>query len=432
MSGRPLASRRRALLAFAAILALTELLSPAITGAQSAAARPATIELDNLRTPTSPAFTILGVTPTSIARPSTPRALALDLVSSTERGTVIPENYALEVAPYWLRARPALTFAQYTRPTVAQSIRQSFALSFGTARDEAETKSITTRIAIGARVTPIAGRPSRRFAALLEQLDALQRTRISTVAEQSDALDVIDEISAERLTAAAAIAAANAAGDGERATTFRQRADSLAARERAARESFDRLTTQLQRHADSMQVVARAMGTADAERVGLFAEAATAAAVVFPGNDFDAAQTSRVGAWATVGYRLEQPRLDIIGVARVQRDIVTDEHNALDLGGRLVWQRDRLELSGEFVSRTSLWEEDELAASPPAAIADPLASSSRAVATMTYRVAESVYIAGSFGRDHRITTGDDRPLIATVGVSFQLGPKAGVVLPPPR
>jgi hypothetical protein len=99
--------------------------SAAFAQATSAAEPPKQFSLDNLRTPTSPAFSILDVAPTSVSRPSTPRALALELYSKTQHGTVIPNNYSLEVAPHWLRPQPRLSFDAYTNPTPAQSLKQS-------------------------------------------------------------------------------------------------------------------------------------------------------------------------------------------------------------------------------------------------------------------------------------------------------------------
>src|SRR5215831_1880299 len=60
--------------------------------------------------PDVPAFTILGVSPTQIERPTNPTALAVSLLSSTSSDTnFIPNNYALQVAPYWL-GRPGVSF----------------------------------------------------------------------------------------------------------------------------------------------------------------------------------------------------------------------------------------------------------------------------------------------------------------------------------
>ena len=64
---------------------------------------PPSFELD-LSTPDVPAFTILGVAPTQIERPLTPRALALSLLgAATDDENLIPNKYALVAAPFWMR-----------------------------------------------------------------------------------------------------------------------------------------------------------------------------------------------------------------------------------------------------------------------------------------------------------------------------------------
>lgn len=68
-----------------------------------------------LRTPTSPAFVLLGLTPTTVERPTTPRAVATSFLSHfTEGGgAILPRQFALEVGPYWLWSHPRLTLEDY-------------------------------------------------------------------------------------------------------------------------------------------------------------------------------------------------------------------------------------------------------------------------------------------------------------------------------
>src|SRR6185436_9150701 len=66
---------------------------------------------EELKTPAQPAFTLLGVTPTSIDRPSTPRAFAVGLLGAfADSKDSLPRNLALEVAPYWWSSRPSETY----------------------------------------------------------------------------------------------------------------------------------------------------------------------------------------------------------------------------------------------------------------------------------------------------------------------------------
>src|SRR5258708_17355465 len=52
--------------------------------------------------PDSPAFTILGVTPQTITRPTTPRGLAASLLNGVDENGNFQAGFALDTAPYML------------------------------------------------------------------------------------------------------------------------------------------------------------------------------------------------------------------------------------------------------------------------------------------------------------------------------------------
>jgi len=61
-------------------------------------------DVASLKTPESPAFMALGVTPSEIQRPSTPTGLKTSLANGFSNGGALPllQNFALEVTPFWL------------------------------------------------------------------------------------------------------------------------------------------------------------------------------------------------------------------------------------------------------------------------------------------------------------------------------------------
>lgn len=91
-------------------------------------------EFDKLRTPDSPAFVILGVSPTEIQQPTTPRALAIALagfVTGTDPALSIPRSFALEVAPYWLYSHSELAVRDYREDDLMRPLR-TLSISIGT------------------------------------------------------------------------------------------------------------------------------------------------------------------------------------------------------------------------------------------------------------------------------------------------------------
>lgn len=73
----------------------------------AALAQPASAEappLEGLRATEAPAFSILGLSPTEIQKPSTPKEVAVSLAQflDKEGALQIPDDLAVQVAPYWL------------------------------------------------------------------------------------------------------------------------------------------------------------------------------------------------------------------------------------------------------------------------------------------------------------------------------------------
>lgn len=127
----------------------------ATAAAQSSS--PPTFNLD-LTTPDVPAFTILGVSPTQIERPATPKAFAVSLLSSTtDSSNLIPSKYALVAAPYWMR-QESVTIDEYLQPGVAQSLAQTFTVSVAT-----NPVSSNTDIGFGLAASPWAGHGSQKL-----------------------------------------------------------------------------------------------------------------------------------------------------------------------------------------------------------------------------------------------------------------------------
>ncbi|MDR3610174.1 MAG: hypothetical protein P4L27_06395 [Ignavibacteriaceae bacterium] len=92
------------------------------------------IPLDSMKTPESPAFMLLGISPTNFAKPETPNAFAVNVLNGLSSKELIPQNFAIETAPYWWFYHPQLTFREYINPTICQSIQQNFSFSAATSK----------------------------------------------------------------------------------------------------------------------------------------------------------------------------------------------------------------------------------------------------------------------------------------------------------
>ena len=77
--------------------------------------------IDKLKTPQSPAFVILGLSPANIVHPTTPASVATSLMSSLNSAPggqpLLPKQFGLEAAPFWLAGHPTLTLTRLQEQT---------------------------------------------------------------------------------------------------------------------------------------------------------------------------------------------------------------------------------------------------------------------------------------------------------------------------
>ena len=59
------------------------------------------VKLSDLKTPNSPGFQLLDISPSSIDRPTNPKEFSLKVLSLANTSNGIPKNFALEFSPFW-------------------------------------------------------------------------------------------------------------------------------------------------------------------------------------------------------------------------------------------------------------------------------------------------------------------------------------------
>lgn len=350
------------------------------------------MKLEDLRTPASPVLVVLGIAPSAVERPTTPRALAATILRLKGDSGLVPRNYAVEVAPYWLADHPELTFEKYYAAGPTRDALQTLTLSLATTqlRDPADTMDIGTALGFGFRTQPVAGHAPTGLAALVTELDSLQKQRA-------------------RLN---------------RALRLTRRALRLGGPR--PQEDTDRLSRQIV--ADSITVdslrealgeTAIAIAEADDERVGFILEAAVAAVADFPGDVAERGRITRYGLWITPTYRLDGRAIDFLGVLRVVRDDRnTADATYFDLGARLVWRGagGTGSLSAEGLRRF-------VRAGGAGAKSDH-----RYAVNLEYRLGRLAHVTGTVGRDFARGGVGKRTLIMQIAVELELG-DLPVVLP---
>lgn len=330
---------------------------------------PDPLKIDDVKTPTSPAFVLLGVAPTDVDQPTTPRALGLALISSSQDsgGNGIPRNLAIEVAPYWLQDRPSLTFDQYNHPGFWQGLQQSFSISVATKNATSSSTGTAPSIgALGARAMWPIGKSGP-----LEQqiLDAYQKKAVALLLQNP-------------------------------APTSAQASQTLRP---------------------------YVMSLRDAMREGRWIiETAAAASAEFPQNNFNQSKAQKNAFWLTPSYRFNRstfdpntgslsnvPSVDFIGVLRYTRDRTVTNDNPFDAGARLLWENDTIAISGETIERFGHGSR-----------------TNRTAINAEYKVNDDFYVTATFGKNYD-NAGTNGNLITLFGINFNAGRKPTILPPAP-
>lgn len=117
-------------------------------------------DVQSLRAPSTPAFSVLNFEPSSILKPSSLKDIGTDVLNSFDENGKLRMNLGIELTPYWLSSRPYLTFEKYTQPTLGQTILQTFNLSFATVKDSVTNKD---KFGLGLRFQLKNGKPAPEY-----------------------------------------------------------------------------------------------------------------------------------------------------------------------------------------------------------------------------------------------------------------------------
>ena len=96
---------------------------------------PDVLEISELKTPTSPAFTLLGVSPNEISRPKSMNDLELALTNgfSPNGKFSFPKEFAMETNPYWLFRKRPLSVKEWYNAKFGQQLLTNLSISLATA-----------------------------------------------------------------------------------------------------------------------------------------------------------------------------------------------------------------------------------------------------------------------------------------------------------
>lgn len=252
---------------------------------------------------------LLGVEPTSIERPETPKAFVVDVLSTLQESQGIPKDYALALAPYWLADHPELTFDQYFTKNPWQNFLHTLSISLASHRPEEDEGTDTAdasediedpAVGLGFRSMVIGGRAPADLAPAVKELETAQGAFLDCQINSGD---------------------------------------------QAACE----------KEGTAVRDAAKKVQDINVQRVGFTLDVAGGAVWDFPEQQFDERRMRRWGFWVTPAYRFASPSgkssVDALAVLRYLQEKHEDE-DVFDVGGRLIWPfNEDLALSAEYLRR---------------------------------------------------------------------------------
>jgi len=333
-------------------------------------------EFTKIRTPVSPAFIILGITPTSIERPTSPSAVATSALTSFtgDNRFTIPKSFALDVAPYWLISHPTLTYGEYTERNTLGSVLRNTTVSLGTTDSTFKTTGANPqdtsikKIGFGVRTIFFSTIQSDTncFSPLRRSLTAIASLKVRAMAQ------VPWPERETFLRLARSVRSIREANGDQTTAAFKAMTDSIDQIEKdhaaAMKKASERVSELLSESNTADKAAVYSIGATvaksdyaaankacvaeGAQQLGFLLSGAAASAVRFPGDSFDAGRMSAFGAWLTPAFYTTSNSL--IGVARLAKQDNASKtlgRTVKDLGVRDVAAWGRYALSGEAVSR---------------------------------------------------------------------------------
>lgn len=291
-----------------------------------------TITLDLLRAPASPAFNVLGISPSVIERPTDLSAFRLSIQNATNNFTQLPNSYAIEVSPAALAQLRNQTLDKFNSTRFSDVFTQSLSLSIGFTHDDPEDQAAAdsadfTKLGFGVKFSLIRPRWTAQTEKLFTDLQKAQADFLNNV------------IAMDTGAQAAAIRQQMQAVQNNRQLPASVRADSLAKLAQQLgnlnQAYVDAVNQQLQDSVHFMALKAAARNF-KVERKGPFLDFAAGIAVDFPSDRFEYSLTSRAGAWLTGGYEGGNNGFTALGIVRYlyqPSQFFIADNNVLDTAG---------------------------------------------------------------------------------------------------
>ncbi len=375
-------------------------------------------ELNTMKTPSSPAFTLLGQSPTDVERPTTPSGLAAALSSRVARdGTnVFFESLALEVSPFWLWPHPELVKRSDLDDAFLDRVVENFTVSVATEVSEAPDDPTSTamgdsppsRAAIGGRTMLAKGKPSKTARQCHLLLYKLNKRASERIVKDAEYFNAVYKKRHPRPPKPKANAFSSSEEFKRALEAWKHRIRQWDKREGKAFDEYEaERATAVEPGKD--EAFQRCL-TAVHHRVGFLMSIAGGAQWDFAENDLAEGELTQYGVWITPAYDFDP--ITLAGAVRFLHVEGDTPQDVYDFGARLIYARGAFGLSAEGVARIVDVDGSDVE------------SRWRVAFGVDYEMSPGVWLNTTLGKDYG--TGDSQPLLALANLEFNLGAKASV------
>jgi hypothetical protein len=405
----------------------------------------AQIDLAEIQTPSSPAFTILGNQPNEISRPKSWSEIELSFYNNTvgEEGNIIlPSNFAIEFSPYWMNHQNA-SFEEVTNPSIVQSLKQNLSISIGSNKVSQDTSA--TNLGLGIRTV-------FDFSSSSARLDSLEKLMNNSQDISTKFFAIIDEEILERNLSKIEVDAILKSQIKKFSNTEYVLDKGVAQLLRKYRKEVieipgniftdDELESLLNKisnfpELDLKELAKTLQVSAFENRYGFKVEVAGAAKIGYPSNEFGDEQFQKFGFWITPSFRhINIEKFEFLGVLRFIRnsqDLETDikKYEELgfntdytlntDIGGRVVFKNQRFSLSSEMIYRSQSIEFEKYEASGIRLNASSKESDFKWNVAASYRLSDQIILNYTYGKNFDLNTELPGNLISSITIGWALG-----------
>ena len=388
------------------------------------------LTLDQLRAPSSSAFNMLGISPSEIERPKNPTDFALSLGNASNYLSVIPQNYAIEVAPFWVLGGKT-SFDQFIKgDNIGNNILQTAVVSLGTATaNSIKDQSQYRQVGAAVNFSIFRGSVGDEFKTWKAELIKSQKIYTGKIDSIKATLNEIDDKAVKNLIELYKQAQNTTPGSTQILT------EAINAIRKATIIKVDEIEAEFKRtKGEELVEKLDELSKTSFKRYGFKMDWAVGTVIDYPDSNFNQAYLSKFATWLTLGHE-DKDGSNILFLLRYAANfnrfyrndlnqIISDINiGNLDMGVRVFKDfSDRFTLSFEYINRIPFYSNSNYAIN---SVSGPSRTDKYDV-SLNYKVGKNQNISFTYGKNFDNIVTQSGNLITALNYVIGFGSSRGV------